>query len=168
MVAAILFELTLPLTPAQVLWVNLVTSATLGVALAFERSESDVMARDPRPPGESLLSGYFLWRVCLVSVLMAGGALTMFLLELRAGTSVETARTMAGQWRDARLASLAPPYGPEGTFNDFKLDAPLKDRIDYVFVSDRFTVHRYAALTDSSDARYPSDHLPVVVRLSLR
>ncbi|WP_264026434.1 hypothetical protein, partial [Mycolicibacterium insubricum] len=42
------------------------------------------MARDPRPPGESLLSGYFLWRVCLVSVLMAGGALTMFLLELRA------------------------------------------------------------------------------------
>lgn len=94
-VAAILFELTLPLTPAQVLWVNLVTSATLGVALAFERSESDVMARDPRPPGESLLSGYFLWRVCLVSVLMAGGALTMFLLELRAGTSVETARTMA-------------------------------------------------------------------------
>ncbi|MDA4086118.1 putative cation-transporting ATPase F [Mycolicibacterium hassiacum DSM 44199] len=94
-IAAILFELTLPLTPAQVLWINLVTSATLGLALAFEPAEHDVMDRRPRPVGESLLSGYFVWRVALVSVLMAAGALTMFLLELRQGTSVDTARTMA-------------------------------------------------------------------------
>ncbi|MGV0853157.1 cation-transporting P-type ATPase [Mycolicibacterium phlei] len=93
--AAILFQLTLPMTPAQLLWINLVTSATLGVALAFEPTEPDVMDRRPRPPGESLLSGYFVWRVALVSVLMAAGALLMFLWELRSGTSVETARTMA-------------------------------------------------------------------------
>ncbi|WP_326548354.1 cation-transporting P-type ATPase [Mycolicibacterium sp. ND9-15] len=94
-IAAILFELTLPLTPAQVLWINLVTSATLGLALAFEPPEHDVMDRRPRPPNENLLSRHFLWRVGLVSVLMAGGALSMFLWELRQGTSVETARTMA-------------------------------------------------------------------------
>ncbi|KWX57155.1 cation-transporting P-type ATPase [Mycobacterium sp. NAZ190054] len=94
-IAAIVFQFTLPLTPAQVLWINLVTSSTLGLALAFEPPEADVMSRRPRPPNENLLSRYFAWRVGLVSVLMAGGALCMFLWELSLGTSVETARTMA-------------------------------------------------------------------------
>ncbi len=44
-IAAILFELTLPLTPAQVLWINMVTSSTLGLALAFEPAEPDIMHR---------------------------------------------------------------------------------------------------------------------------
>jgi magnesium-transporting ATPase (P-type) len=94
-IAAIVFQLTLPLTPAQVLWINLATSSTLGLALAFEPPESDVMSRRPRPPTENLLSAYFAWRVVLVSVLMAAGALTLFLWELDRGTSIETARTMA-------------------------------------------------------------------------
>lgn len=94
-IAAIMFQITLPLTPAQVLWINLATSATLGLALAFEPPEADVMGRQPRPPGESLLSRYFAWRVALVSVLMAAGALSLFLWELNRGTSIETARTMA-------------------------------------------------------------------------
>lgn len=94
-VAAILFELALPLTPAQVLWINMVTSSTLGLALAFEPAEGDIMARPPRPPREALLSGFFIWRVLLVSVLMMTGALGLFLWELADGKSVETARTMA-------------------------------------------------------------------------
>lgn len=94
-IAAILFELALPLTPAQVLWINMVTSSTLGLALAFEPAEGDVMNRHPRPPGEALLSGFFIWRVLMVSVLMMTGALGLFLWELDMGTSVETARTMA-------------------------------------------------------------------------
>ncbi|MCK0508542.1 cation-transporting P-type ATPase [Aromatoleum anaerobium] len=94
-IAAILFELTLPLTPAQVLWINLVTSSTLGLALAFEPSERNIMARMPRPPREALLSGFFIWRVVMVSFLMMTGALGLFLWELEHGTSLETARTMA-------------------------------------------------------------------------
>ena len=94
-IAAILFELTLPLTPAQILWINMVTSSTLGLALAFEPAEDGIMRRRPRPPGESLLSGFFVWRVLLVSTLMMTGALGLFLWELSLGTSVETARTMA-------------------------------------------------------------------------
>jgi magnesium-transporting ATPase (P-type) len=58
-IAAILFELTLPLTPAQVLWINMATSSTLGLALAFERPERDVMHRPPRDPRKSLLSWFF-------------------------------------------------------------------------------------------------------------
>lgn len=94
-IAAILFELTLPLTPAQVLWINMVTSSTLGLALAFEPAERNIMSRHPRPPGIPLLSGFFIWRVLLVSVLMMSGALGLFLWELGIGTSIETARTMA-------------------------------------------------------------------------
>jgi|GEM_PF-94785 magnesium-transporting ATPase (P-type)/nucleotide-binding universal stress UspA family protein len=94
-IAAILFELALPLTPAQVLWINMVTSSTLGLALAFERPERDIMRRPPRDPKESLLSWFFAWRILLVSVLMMAGALGLFLWELDRGSSLETARTMA-------------------------------------------------------------------------
>ena len=94
-VAAILFNLALPMTPAQVLWINMVTSSTLGLALAFEASEAGIMARRPRPPSQPLLSGYFVWRVIVVSVLMMVGALGLFLWELDSGASIETARTMA-------------------------------------------------------------------------
>jgi magnesium-transporting ATPase (P-type) len=94
-IAAILFELTLPLTPAQVLWINMVTSSTLGLALAFEPAERGIMNRRPRPPGEALLSGFFVWRVLMVSLLMMTGALGLFLWELNAGNSIEAARTMA-------------------------------------------------------------------------
>ena len=94
-IAAILFDLLLPLTAVQVLWINMVTSVTLGLALAFEPPEGDVMARRPRPPAEPLLTRLFIWRVVLVSVLMMAGALGLFLWELDRGTSLEAARTMA-------------------------------------------------------------------------
>jgi magnesium-transporting ATPase (P-type) len=94
-IAAVLFELALPLTPAQVLWINMATSSTLGLALAFEPAEQGIMGRRPRPPGEALLSGFFVWRVLMVSVLMMTGGLGLFLWELDNGTSLETARTIA-------------------------------------------------------------------------
>ncbi|MGD9774067.1 cation-transporting P-type ATPase [Diaphorobacter sp.] len=92
---AIAFGLLLPLTAVQVLWINLVTSATLGLALAFEPTEDDVMRRPPRDPREKLLPGLFVWRVVMVSMLMAGASLGLFLWEIAQGTTVETARTMA-------------------------------------------------------------------------
>lgn len=94
-IAAILFELTLPLTPVQILWINMVTSSTLGPALAFGPAEDGLMQRRPRPPGAPLLSGFFVWRVVLLSALMTTGALGLFLWALSLGTSLETARTMA-------------------------------------------------------------------------
>lgn len=94
-IAAILFQLTLPLTPAQVLWINMVTSVTLGLALAFEPAEAGLMDRPPRAPDEPLLSGLFVWRVLLVSLLMAGAGIGLFLWELQQGTGLDSARTMA-------------------------------------------------------------------------
>lgn len=79
----------------------------------------------------------------------------------------EQIQAMQSVLSDARLASQMPPYGPVGTFNDFKHDAPLQERIDYIFVDRRITVLKYAALTDAKDRRYPSDHLPVVADVKL-
>lgn len=67
---------------------------------------------------------------------------------------------------DSRKVSKQPPYGPEGTFNSFKLDAPMKKRIDYIFVSKDVTVNKYAVLTDYQYGRLPSDHFPVVIQAS--
>ncbi|MDR2240262.1 MAG: cation-transporting P-type ATPase [Zoogloeaceae bacterium] len=94
-IATILFELVLPLTPVQVLWINMATSATLGLALAFERPERGIMRRRPRNPRASLLSWFFVWRVVMVSILMMAGTLGLFLWELGRGTDLATARTMA-------------------------------------------------------------------------
>ena len=69
---------------------------------------------------------------------------------------------------DARDISQEPPYGPAGTFNGFKWDAPLNNRIDYIFVNDKVKVLKYAILTDSKDQRYPSDHLPVFAKVQLK
>lgn len=68
---------------------------------------------------------------------------------------------------DSYTHSEQAPYGPVGTFNGFKWDAAFENRIDYVFVSPHFQVKKYAALSDSKNQRYPSDHLPVVADLVL-
>jgi magnesium-transporting ATPase (P-type) len=93
-VAAILFGFTLPMSAVQILWVNLVTSVTLGLALAFEPAEADLMRRPPRRPEAPLLSAFLLWRVILVSCLFGGAVLGVFLLARGRGLDVETARTM--------------------------------------------------------------------------
>jgi len=53
--------LPLPLLPAQILWVNLLTHGLPGVALGSEPVEPDTMRRAPRPPAESIL-GAGLWQ----------------------------------------------------------------------------------------------------------
>ena len=98
---------------------------------------------------------------------IAGSAPVLCLGDLNATPESEPARIMLGGLRDAYRISETPPYGPVGTFNGFKLDAALKDRIDYIFVSPGWRVLRYAALTDTYQARFPSDHLPVVAQVTL-
>jgi endonuclease/exonuclease/phosphatase family metal-dependent hydrolase len=98
---------------------------------------------------------------------IAGEAPALLLGDLNATPDSEPVQILLTGLRDARTLSQTPPYGPVGTFNGFKLDAPLLERIDYVLLSSQWRVLRYAALTDSADARFPSDHLPVVTRLSL-
>jgi len=93
-IAAIAFGFTLPMSAVQILWVNLVTEVTLGLALAFEPPEPGVMRRPPRPRRAPLLSGFLLWRVALVTFLFLGAALGVFFWSLGRGGDLETARTL--------------------------------------------------------------------------
>jgi magnesium-transporting ATPase (P-type) len=94
-IGAILFGLTLPITPVQILWVNLVTAVTLALALAFEPPEPGVMQRPPRDPGEPLLDSFLMWRVMLMSALLMAGSLGFFLWESGRGETLEASRTIA-------------------------------------------------------------------------
>ncbi len=77
-IAAILFGMPLPITPAQILWINMVTAVTLALTLAFEPMEQDVMMRPPRQANESLTPGSLLFRIGFVSVLMTATTLGMY------------------------------------------------------------------------------------------
>ena len=92
---AILLGVALPIAPAQILWVNMVSSIALALVLAFEPTERDVMNRPPRRPDEPMLSPFVLWRICFVSVLFMAGIFGMHGWALSWGADETTARTVA-------------------------------------------------------------------------
>ena len=94
-IMALLLGLTLPVTPMQILWINLITAVTLGIALAFEPTEENTMRRPPRPRNEPLLSGELLWHIVLVSGLFLAGVFGIFRYAMAQGYSVNLARTFA-------------------------------------------------------------------------
>lgn len=95
LLSAIVLGLPLPLLPLQLLWINL-TDTLLGLSLAFEPKESDVMLRPPRSPKQKLLTFPLIMRTGLVSLIMLGGGLGLFLWELHvAQAGLATARTVA-------------------------------------------------------------------------
>jgi magnesium-transporting ATPase (P-type) len=95
-VAAVLLGWMLPVTPVQILWVNMITAITLGIAFAWEKPEGDLMKRPPRNVDEPLMTPFVIWRVAFVGVLLLVGAGGLYMLEeARAATSLEYARTMA-------------------------------------------------------------------------
>lgn len=89
----------------------------------------------------------------------------VFTGDLNVTPETEAIATIKSFLIDAKEVSIEKPYGPSGTFNGFKFDSDLKDRIDYIFVNKGFKVQKFAVLADSKDKRYYSDHLPVFARL---
>ena len=78
----------------------------------------------------------------------------------------EAIKYLSNVMNDSKAISVLKPFGPEGTFNGFKFNQPVKDRIDYIFTNKNIIqVNKFATLSDSKDCKYPSDHLPVVVEI---
>ncbi|MDO6710548.1 cation-transporting P-type ATPase [Aliiglaciecola sp. 2_MG-2023] len=94
-IVALLMGMTLPVTPIQILWINLVTAITLGVVLAFEPTEEDTMQRPPRSRNEPLLNAGLIWHVVLVSLLFLCGVFGIYQYAIEKGYSIELARTIA-------------------------------------------------------------------------
>ncbi len=93
-VFAILAGLELPITPVQLLWVNMVSSVALAMVLAFEPTEPGTMRQQPRPANEPILRGDVIWRIVFISCLFLIGAFGMFAWAQSRGLPLELARTM--------------------------------------------------------------------------
>jgi len=92
---AILFAFTLPITAPQVLWVNMVTSVALGLAISFEPHEADVMRRPPRAIDRPLVTGFGIWRIFFVGAALVLYTLSAFFWMKAQGASDPMARTAA-------------------------------------------------------------------------
>jgi len=92
---AILAGVAMPITAAQILWINMVTAVTLALAFAFEPAEPGVMDHPPRPAGQSLITPILAARIAFVTLLMIAVTFAVFEWELARGSSLEQARTAA-------------------------------------------------------------------------
>ncbi|MDO5288071.1 MAG: HAD-IC family P-type ATPase [Pseudomonadota bacterium] len=93
-IAALALGLTLPMSAAHILWINMTLTITLGLVLAFEPPEGQVMRRPPRPASAPLLSPFMLWRVALVSLLFTLAVFATVAWAQWRGLSLQASRTL--------------------------------------------------------------------------
>lgn len=94
-IVALFAGMALPITAVQILWINLITAVTLGLALAFEPSEPGTMRRPPRPRDEPLLTGGLVWHIVMVSTLFLMAVFGVYFYAIDKGYTVTLAQTMA-------------------------------------------------------------------------
>jgi magnesium-transporting ATPase (P-type) len=94
-IVALFLGMALPVTAVQILWINLITAITLGIALAFEPTEENTMKRPPRSRNEPLLNGELVWHVILVSALFLAAVFGIYAYAIDKGHAPALARTMA-------------------------------------------------------------------------
>jgi magnesium-transporting ATPase (P-type) len=95
LVFALLAGMALPITAVQILWINLITAVTLGLALAFEPTEAGTMNRPPRPRDQPLLTGELVWHIVLVSALFVAAVFGVYTYAIDRGHPPALAQTMA-------------------------------------------------------------------------
>ena len=92
---SLILGFTVPIVPVQILWVNLITSITLGIVLAFDQEDPKVMERKPRRKGKRILGQLLTWRMIYVSLMLSAAVIGNFQWELDTGSTVRKARTVA-------------------------------------------------------------------------
>lgn len=91
---AVLMGMPLPMLPAQLLWLNLVTNGLQDVAMAFEPGEKSIMHQKPRPRNEGIISNLLWERTVLVGLLIAIAGLGLFHYEYELTGSLTRAQTV--------------------------------------------------------------------------
>jgi Ca2+-transporting ATPase len=86
-------SLVLPLTAAQILWINLVTDGAPALALGVDSPSPDIMRRPPRRPSESIINRQMMIDLLVVASVMTIGALSVFFLT--SNDSIPYKRSMA-------------------------------------------------------------------------
>jgi|LNFM01.1.fsa_nt_gb Ca2+-transporting ATPase len=80
-----------PLTPLQILWINLVTNGLPALALGVDPPEQGQMSKPPRPPGEAFLTAKDWWSILAIGSVMAASAVVVYLLPWWGGMSAAEA-----------------------------------------------------------------------------
>lgn len=107
MIGALLFNLPLPVTAIQILWINLVTDTAMVIPLGLEPEEDGHMEKPPRRPNSPLLGKLLLTRMILVSLTMALVTLIIIVVLESKGHSLGYIQTVAfmalivAQWTNA-------------------------------------------------------------------
>jgi Ca2+-transporting ATPase len=91
--SAIIIGLPLPLYPAQILWINLVTDGVCVIPLGLEKAEFDVMEKRPRETKEGIISKLMSQRIAFMASVIGVGTLLLYIDVL--ATNHEEAVTMA-------------------------------------------------------------------------
>src|SRR5215468_2870101 len=89
---AIFVGFTMPITAPQVLWVNMITSVALGLVISFEPHETDVMQRPPRAVNRPIVTGFGIWRIVFIGLLLLAYTLVAFFWMKDQGGSDSLAR----------------------------------------------------------------------------
>ena len=89
--------LPMPLTPLQLLWLNLLTDGLLGLGMGVERPEPDSMRHPPISPGSQIFDRGTVWYVLLTGSLIGGSCMFVTLRVWQSG----------GPWQTVLFASLA-------------------------------------------------------------
>jgi len=93
-VLSIAAGLPLPLSPVQLLWLNLVTSGIQDVTLAFEKGEPDTLLRKPRPKTEGIFNRRMIEQLAISGGIVGFGGFIFFQASLSAGLSAFEASNM--------------------------------------------------------------------------
>ena len=93
-IAAIAIGIAIPILPVHLLWINMTTALALGLMLAFEPKEPNLMEQPPRPANEPVLTSTLVLRTAYLSALMVIGAYLLYSYELRQGYNIHVARTI--------------------------------------------------------------------------
>lgn len=94
-IAAILLGITMPISPIQILWVNMVTAVTLGIALAFEKEDKDIMQRVPRGIDEPILDRVLVWQILLVTTLFVSAVFLLYAYSISENHTTAYAQTLS-------------------------------------------------------------------------
>jgi Ca2+-transporting ATPase len=93
---AILAGLPSPLTPIQLLWLNLITDGAPALALGMEKGDPDIMVQPPRPPDEPVINRQMRTRIGIQTVAIAGVTLYAYWMGIQLYPGIpEEAKTMA-------------------------------------------------------------------------
>jgi magnesium-transporting ATPase (P-type) len=94
-VFALIIDVEVPITALQILWVNMITSVTMGLVLAFDKPNDDILEESPRVKNKRLFGRFLTWRLIFVATIITASVLTIVHWESSRIDSIEMKRTVA-------------------------------------------------------------------------